>query len=271
MMLLAISIDSISHERALDPSNSSSEYSRMHLFHSTPYHKTLSRRESDFARLEQLLREVSECTEQNRSEDLRKMQRLVDLGIMGEFGSCGRRCLSSAIFPLSICCLILMLNIYSYSQPHSPFIIYLIPIPSYLPLHSESLWPAHTRPLILDLYAFSQLLHILVRLSSIPSLSASAQASANPLPYKSTVCLSGGDIKLILWFVAAVDEDMPIKGNFEDKGRSAVKFYSYTDVMERLTLRMDRDMAKRALGLVTDTYHGWNNCAKLEGVAWRGG
>jgi len=49
---------------------------------------------------------------------------------------------------------------------------------------------------------------------------------------------------------------MSAKGNLEDKGRYAVKFYSYTDVLERLTFQMDRDMVKIAIDLVDNTYNG---------------
>ena len=68
--------------------------------------------------------------------------------------------------------------------------------------------------------------------------------------------LSDSNVKLIWWFVAAVDEEMSAKGNLEDKGRYAVKFYSYTDVLDRLTFQMDRDMVKIAIDLVDNTYNG---------------
>lgn len=65
--------------------------------------------------------------------------------------------------------------------------------------------------------------------------------------------LGGNQVKLIWWFVAVVDEETPPKETME-KDRCAVKFYSYADVLDRLTFQMDRDMVKKAIELVENTY-----------------
>jgi len=65
--------------------------------------------------------------------------------------------------------------------------------------------------------------------------------------------LSERQIKLIWWFVAAVDEDTQPKESPE-KDRYAVEFHSYTDVLDKLTFQMDRDMVKKAIELVENTY-----------------
>ncbi|KAL6691319.1 hypothetical protein J3F84DRAFT_387335 [Trichoderma pleuroticola] len=59
-------------------------------------------------------------------------------------------------------------------------------------------------------------------------------------------------VKLIWWFVAAVDEEASPGETMED--RCAVEFYSYTDVLNKLTFQMDRDMVKKAIELVENTY-----------------
>lgn len=64
--------------------------------------------------------------------------------------------------------------------------------------------------------------------------------------------LSEGQIKLIWWFVAAVDEEILPKEGETD--RYAVEFHSYTGVLDKLTFQMDREMVKKAIELVEHTY-----------------
>jgi 8-oxo-dGTP pyrophosphatase MutT (NUDIX family) len=66
--------------------------------------------------------------------------------------------------------------------------------------------------------------------------------------------LSNSDVKLIWWFVATIDEDTPIERSLDDRRRYSVKFYSYTEVLEKLTFQNDRDIVKRAIDLVSNTY-----------------
>lgn len=65
--------------------------------------------------------------------------------------------------------------------------------------------------------------------------------------------LSESQIKLIWWFVVVVDEEIPPKESLE-KDSYAVEFYSYTDVLDKLTFQMDREMVKKAIELVENTY-----------------
>jgi 8-oxo-dGTP pyrophosphatase MutT (NUDIX family) len=62
-----------------------------------------------------------------------------------------------------------------------------------------------------------------------------------------------GQVKLIWWFVAAVDEHVPQKDTLEGE-RYSVEFHSYEAVLDKLTFQMDRDMVKRAMELVENTY-----------------
>jgi 8-oxo-dGTP pyrophosphatase MutT (NUDIX family) len=65
--------------------------------------------------------------------------------------------------------------------------------------------------------------------------------------------LGEGHIKLIWWFVAAVDEDVPPKEKLEGK-RYLVEFHSYDTVLDKLTFQMDREMVKKAIRVVENTY-----------------
>ncbi|KAJ4865535.1 hypothetical protein T069G_02065 [Trichoderma breve] len=64
--------------------------------------------------------------------------------------------------------------------------------------------------------------------------------------------LGENEVKLIWWFVVAVNEDVLPVETMEDG--CAVEFYSYTDVLNKLTFQMDRDMVKKAIDLVENTY-----------------
>jgi hypothetical protein len=66
--------------------------------------------------------------------------------------------------------------------------------------------------------------------------------------------LAGGEVKLIWWFIGAIEEEEHAKEDVGEKERYAVEFYSYTDVLEKLTFQMDRDMVMKAIELVANTY-----------------
>lgn len=65
--------------------------------------------------------------------------------------------------------------------------------------------------------------------------------------------LGEGDVKLIWWYIAAVNENQPFKADLHEKQKFTVRFLKYTDVLKKLTFQNDRDMARRAIGIVTDT------------------
>ena len=66
--------------------------------------------------------------------------------------------------------------------------------------------------------------------------------------------LGESDVKLIWWYIAAVNEDQPFKEDIQEGQKFTVQFYSYTEVLKKLTFQMDRDMVRRAIDIVTDTY-----------------
>jgi 8-oxo-dGTP pyrophosphatase MutT (NUDIX family) len=61
------------------------------------------------------------------------------------------------------------------------------------------------------------------------------------------------DMKLIWWYVAAIDEDVAPTGIVPELDYR-VEFYNYHDVLEKLTFQMDRDLVKMAIDLVVGTY-----------------
>ena len=66
--------------------------------------------------------------------------------------------------------------------------------------------------------------------------------------------LGEGDVKLIWWYIAAVNEDEPWNEEIQEGEKFAVEFYSYTEVLRKLTFQMDRDMVSRAIDIVNTTY-----------------
>lgn len=61
-------------------------------------------------------------------------------------------------------------------------------------------------------------------------------------------------VKLIWWYIGAVDDGELVRYDLREKGRYAVEFYNYSDVLEELTFQVDSHMVKRAIDLDTDTY-----------------
>ncbi|KAL9632919.1 MAG: hypothetical protein Q9204_003610 [Flavoplaca sp. TL-2023a] len=62
------------------------------------------------------------------------------------------------------------------------------------------------------------------------------------------------NVKLIWWYIAAVNEDEPSHDREQlEEDKFAVEFYSFADVLEKLTFQMDRDMVMKAIEIVTNT------------------
>ena len=66
------------------------------------------------------------------------------------------------------------------------------------------------------------------------------------------------NIKLIWWYIAAVNEDQPIRMDLQEKETFAVEFYSYEDVLGKLTFQLDRDMVRKAVEILSNTYDNEN-------------
>ncbi|KAL8788531.1 MAG: hypothetical protein Q9213_001604 [Squamulea squamosa] len=63
-----------------------------------------------------------------------------------------------------------------------------------------------------------------------------------------------GDVKVIWWYIAAVDEDEPLREERHEMGEFVVEFYGFEDVLEKLTFRVDRDMVRKAIEIVENTF-----------------
>ena len=60
-----------------------------------------------------------------------------------------------------------------------------------------------------------------------------------------------GEVKLIWWFVAAVDEGMPVGPH--EKEYFEVEFHGYDEVLRKLTFKDDREIVKKAIDIVNKT------------------
>ncbi|KAK2601814.1 hypothetical protein QQS21_004597 [Conoideocrella luteorostrata] len=60
-----------------------------------------------------------------------------------------------------------------------------------------------------------------------------------------------GGLKLIWWFVAAVNEGEPVGQHEKDKFE--VEFYSYDKALEKLTFKDDRELVNKAIELVNSS------------------
>lgn len=68
--------------------------------------------------------------------------------------------------------------------------------------------------------------------------------------------LGQDDLKLIWWYVAAIDENKPPNAHLQEAENYQVEFCNYTEVLKRLTFQMDRDMVERAIDLVVTRENG---------------
>jgi len=66
--------------------------------------------------------------------------------------------------------------------------------------------------------------------------------------------LAEGDVKLIWWYIAAVNEDEAFKSELQERDKFAVEFYGYAEVVQRLTFQKDREMVQRAIDIVEKTF-----------------
>jgi 8-oxo-dGTP pyrophosphatase MutT (NUDIX family) len=65
--------------------------------------------------------------------------------------------------------------------------------------------------------------------------------------------LKGGDVKLIWWYVATVDEEKAADQSVGED-RYKIEFLDYEDALKKVTFQNDREMIERAINLVKQTY-----------------
>ena len=63
-----------------------------------------------------------------------------------------------------------------------------------------------------------------------------------------------GNVKLIWWFVAAVDEVGGFSGERPGEEQFEVGFYGYQEALDKLTFQGDRDLVEQAIAMVKATY-----------------
>ncbi|KAF5539333.1 NUDIX domain-containing protein [Fusarium napiforme] len=84
----------------------------------------------------------------------------------------------------------------------------------------------------------------------VPDEARFFKGACEPILVQTRRRVGQGEMKLIWWFVAAVDEERPA-GPHEDK--FGVEFLGYDVALERLTFKDDRDLVGRAIDLVEST------------------
>jgi 8-oxo-dGTP pyrophosphatase MutT (NUDIX family) len=62
--------------------------------------------------------------------------------------------------------------------------------------------------------------------------------------------IAEGNIKLIWWYIAALNEDEEFKAETQEKDKFAVEFYDYGEAVQKLTFQMDRAMLQKAIDIV---------------------
>lgn len=62
------------------------------------------------------------------------------------------------------------------------------------------------------------------------------------------------NIKIIWWYIAAIDEDKPHDGERFTEQKFRVDFYGYEEALTKLTFQADRDMVKNAIEIFRATY-----------------
>ena len=63
-----------------------------------------------------------------------------------------------------------------------------------------------------------------------------------------------GNVKLIWWFIAAVEEGKAPKEERPGEERFEVVFYGYEDAVSKLTYQGDRELVEQAIAMVEATY-----------------
>lgn len=63
-----------------------------------------------------------------------------------------------------------------------------------------------------------------------------------------------GGVKVIWWYVAAVEEGEPVREDLREREKFTPEFWGYGEVLERLTFRMDREVVRKAIEIVEGTY-----------------
>ncbi len=64
-----------------------------------------------------------------------------------------------------------------------------------------------------------------------------------------------GEVKVIWWFVAAIEEDKDPKEDRPGEEMFDVEFHGYEEALKKLTFQLDREMTRRAIDMVKAAYH----------------
>lgn len=90
--------------------------------------------------------------------------------------------------------------------------------------------------------------------SATPDVTRVYRDSREPFALQIRRVGAGGDVKLIWWFVAVVEESGGGDGEARGEEQFEVGFYGYREAVERLTFQGDRELVEQAIALVQGTY-----------------
>lgn len=62
------------------------------------------------------------------------------------------------------------------------------------------------------------------------------------------------NIKLIWWYIAAINEDEPFSEDRPGEEKFQVELFSYEEALRKLTFQVDREVLQRAIDMVEATY-----------------
>jgi 8-oxo-dGTP pyrophosphatase MutT (NUDIX family) len=66
--------------------------------------------------------------------------------------------------------------------------------------------------------------------------------------------LGEDNVKLVWWYIAAINEEESFKADVQEHDKFEVEFHTYADVAQKLTFHMDQEMVKKAIDIVEGTY-----------------
>ena len=93
-----------------------------------------------------------------------------------------------------------------------------------------------------------------VELEPSPDVARVYENSTEPFSLQIRQIGAEGNVKLIWWFVAAVEEADKPDDERPGEERFEVGFYGYQEAVARLTFQGDKDLVEQAIGMVNTTY-----------------
>lgn len=104
-----------------------------------------------------------------------------------------------------------------------------------------------------------------VEMGPSPDVARVYEDSTEPFSLQIRQLDTEGNVKLIWWFIAAVEENEIAKEERPGEERFEVKWHAYEDAVSILTFQGDRDLVSQAIRMVRATYGQANASSGKEG------